>query len=355
MKARRTVSAGGFVRKPGAFAATVFSSLFAAGCSGNECALNPAGIQASQISNLWWFFFLITAAVYLLVLLFLLIAIFKFWGRPAPRSDDKTLVLVEERREKRIGVVVGTATGVTVLLLFLLLMGDVFTGVSLHSLGAKVPVSIKVTGHQWWWEVRYESTTPSNIVETANEIHIPVGKPIQFKLDSTDVIHSFWIPNLHGKKDMIPGHPTATWLRADRAGTYYGRCAEYCGLQHAHMRLVIVAEEPDKYDHWLAEQRKPAAEPKSNEEKHGRDVFLTSSCIMCHTIQGTVAGARLGPGLTHVANRTMLAAGRLKNNRGSLGRWILDPQHLKPGVLMPQNQFEPADFHALLDYLEILK
>ena len=214
---------------------------------------------------------------------------------------------------------------------------------------------IQVIGHQWWWEVIYQDQTPSNIVTTANEIHIPVGRPIKIELKSGDVIHSFWIPNLHGKKDAFPDHDSAIWLRADKEGTYDGQCAEFCGYQHAQMRLQVIAESEEKFQQWLKNARKNAPDPQTEAQKRGQQVFLGTTCVMCHTIQGTNAGARLGPNLTHVAGRKRIAAGTLPNTAGHLAGWIVDPQKIKPGVRMPQNPLDPQDLLALLEYIESLK
>jgi cytochrome c oxidase subunit 2 len=323
------------------------------GCDGNQSALNPAGTQAGQINTLWWLFFGITTAVYFVVLVFLVGSIARF--RPRGQDQNANVIFPEAADNRRLGTRVGTAVGLTVVLLAVLLMAEVFSATSLHQLSSEDALSIKITGHQWWWEVQYDSATPANTVSTANEIHIPTGKPIQFKLSSTDVIHSFWVPNLHGKKDLIPGHPTTLWLRADRAGTYYGQCAEFCGLQHAHMRLAVVVEEASRFQVWLEAQRQSAPEPKSEQEKKGQHVFLTSTCVMCHTISGTIAGARLGPTLTHIASRQFIGAGRIKNTRDDLRRWIQDAHQFKPGVRMPQNPLPSEDFQSLIDYLESLK
>jgi len=212
-----------------------------------------------------------------------------------------------------------------------------------------------VTGHQWWWEIQYQDATPSNIVTTANEIHIPVGRPVQIQLRSGDVIHSFWIPNLHGKKDAFPDHETSLWLQADREGFFDGQCAEFCGAQHAHMRMQLVAESESKFQSWLQNQRQSAPQPQSDMQKKGQQVFLSHTCVTCHTIQGTDAGARLGPNLTHLASRQKIAAGTLPNMTGHLAGWIIDPQKIKPGVRMPQNPLNPEDLRALLEYLESLK
>ena len=181
------------------------------------------------------------------------------------------------------------------------------------------------------------------------------GRPIKIELKSTDVIHSFWVPNLHGKKDAFPDHDSAIWLRADKEGTYDGQCAEFCGYQHAQMRLQVIAESEDKFQQWLQSARKNAPDPQTEAQKRGQQVFLGTTCVMCHTIQGTNAGARLGPNLTHVASRKRIAAGTLPNTKGHLAGWIVDPQKIKPGVRMPQNPLNPQDLNALLEYIESLK
>jgi cytochrome c oxidase subunit II len=169
------------------------------------------------------------------------------------------------------------------------------------------------------------------------------------------VIHSFWVPNLHGKTDMIPGHTTRTFLRADRAGTYWGQCAEFCGHQHANMRFQVVVEPEEDFQKWLTAQLQSAPEPQTESQKRGRQVFLTKQCVLCHTIAGTPAHATVGPDLTHIASRPRIAAGTLPNNRGHLAGWITDAQSVKPGVRMPPNPLAPEELQALLDYLETLK
>src|SRR5205085_2312709 len=153
---------------------------------------------------------------------------------------------------------------------------------------------VEITGHQWWWEAEYWDAVPSQRVRTANEIHLPVGEPVLVRLRSADVIHSFWVPALHGKRDLIPGHDSSLWIQADRAGTFGGQCAEFCGYQHAHMRLLVVAESRGAFDGWLARQRQPAPEPGDDRTRHGRDVFLSGPCVLCHAISGTPAAARPG-------------------------------------------------------------
>jgi cytochrome c oxidase subunit 2 len=211
--------------------------------------------------------------------------------------------------------------------------------------------TVHVVGHQWWWEVRY----PQQLVQTANEIHIPAGRPVRFILSADDVIHSFWVPELHGKLDLIPGQTNEFWLQAEQPGVYLGECAEFCGIQHAKMRFLVVAQTPAEFNAWLAAQRLPARPPQEPLAVSGQQVFLNSGCIYCHTIAGTQATGKLGPDLTHFASRQSLASATVPNNRGNLGGWIADPQHLKPGTQMPPTAISGDDLQALLAYLATLQ
>jgi cytochrome c oxidase subunit II len=175
------------------------------------------------------------------------------------------------------------------------------------------------------------------------------------ELLSTDVIHSFWPPTISQKRDLIPGKDNSLWLQADTPGVYRGQCAEYCGQQHAKMGFLVIAQRPDSFASWLARQRDTALTPTTELARRGQEVFLASSCVMCHAIAGTPAGSRVGPDLTHLASRRTIAAGTLPNSRGNLAGWIIDPQKIKPGTRMPPNQLKPADLQALLEYLETLK
>jgi cytochrome c oxidase subunit 2 len=174
-------------------------------------------------------------------------------------------------------------------------------------------------------------------------------------MTSDDVIHSFWAPNLDGKKDLIPGHETRTWFRADSAGIYRGQCAEFCGHQHAKMAFFIVAEPRIQFEHWLESQKSEASKPSDSLAQEGERVFLSGTCAMCHSISGTSAGSKFGPDLTHLASRRTIAAGTLPNNVGNLAGWILDPQSIKPGVKMPASKLDPQSLQALLAYLGTLK
>lgn len=337
-------------------------SALLAGCRGGvQSVIDPAGPQASRISKIWWLFFYVTTAVFLIVIVFLFLAIYK--GRlrketrlATPEVEEKPGHAPDPHREQRMTRAVMGAVVITVITLVVLTVASFWTGRALSSeLPIENAVTIEVTGHQWWWEVRYGNSDPSKIFITANEIHIPVGQPVSISLKSTDVIHSFWVPNLMGKKDLIPGHGATLWIQANQPGQYRGQCAEYCGLQHAHMALWVVAEPPDKFQAWEDQQRSASVQPSTDSQTRGQQVFLNSPCIMCHTIQGTPAGSNFGPNLTHLASRATIAAGTLPNTRGHLSGWIVDSQGIKPGNHMPPNSLKPDDLQALLDYLQGLK
>lgn len=212
-------------------------------------------------------------------------------------------------------------------------------------------VTIEVTGHQWWWEARYVGPRPEDDFVTANELHVPVGRPVRIKLAAADVIHSFWAPGLTGKTDTIPGRINVAWLQADKPGVYRGQCTEYCGMQHAHMALYVAADPPAAYAAWAQRQRQAGAAPASPEAMMGEQVFV-GRCGKCHTVRGTDAGGVVGPDLTHLASRKTIAAGLLPNTTGNLEGWMLNPQALKPGAKMPAIPLSPAELHAVAAYLE---
>jgi len=311
-----------------------------------QSMLRAAGSPATAIEWLWWVFVAICTAVFVIVLVATAMAAFRR-GRAVPHVDAAS-----DRRATRI---VGAATVVSAILLFVLLSSSIVTGRRVQSMANPAHIEVHVSGRQWWWAVDYPSSTPALNVRTANEIHIPVGQPVLVKLTSTDVIHSFWVPQLNGKKDLIPGHDNTLWLRADRPGVYRGQCAEFCGHQHAHMAFYVVAQSADDYARWVDAQRQPAREPSDEFARRGREVFLSSSCVMCHTIRGTQAGSRLGPDLTHVAGRLSLAAGTLPNTTGHLAGWISDAQAIKPGARMPTIAIPAEDLQALVAYLRQLE
>jgi cytochrome c oxidase subunit 2 len=322
-----------------------------------QTALAPAGEQARSIGDLWWLFFYVLSAVWVIVIAATLFALAKGRGRKAGSEDtpDAPEVEPDPEYERRKTFAVGGALGLTVVILFVFLVSSFLTGRKVSSMSAGGSVFIEVRAHQWWWEVRYTDATSSNTFTTANEIHIPTGRPVQLKLTSTDVIHSFWVPNLSGKKDAIPGKETTLLLNADREGVYRGQCAEFCGHQHAHMAFLVVAESPEKFAAWQQQQRRPAAQPTDPTLQRGQQVFMTSPCVMCHTITGTGAGSNVGPNLTHVGGRSTIAAATLANTTGHLSGWVSDAQGVKPGSKMPPNNLNPDDLQALVAYLQSLK
>lgn len=318
----------------------------------SQSALQPAGIQAAHILDLWHLTMTICLLVFVAVLAALGYALLR-----APRAEAGTepdiKALSQPERKLRHWVLL--AVTVSTALLFVLLIADIRTDRTLARLSLEEGLHIRLIGHQWWWEARYDDAQPSRMFTTANELHIPVGQPVILTLQSADVIHSFWVPNLHGKKDLIPGRSATIRLRADKPGVYRGQCAEFCGYQHARMALLVIAEPPAQYQAWAERQRQPAPEPIDAQQRRGRDFFLSSTCAMCHSVQGTTAQALFGPDLTHVGSRKYLAAGTLQNNRGNLTAWILDPHRFKPGVNMPPHTLKPDEIQALMSYLETLQ
>jgi cytochrome c oxidase subunit 2 len=290
--------------------------------------------------------------VFGLVMLILLWAI----AHPRPRIEATSgAARPDPRRDRIMTRAVGAAIAVTVAIVFLFVVASYWVGRALIAQPTSAALNIDVTAQRWWWDVRYRAPAPSREFSTANEIHIPVGRPVELTLRSVDVIHSFWVPNLQGKKDLIPGQVNTLYLQADRPGVYRGQCAEFCGLQHANMALYVVAEPEHQFARWQAQQRQPAPEPETDQQRRGRDVFMAGSCVLCHAIGGTSAGGVTGPNLTHVASRLSLAAGTLPNTPGHLAGLIVDPQMLKPGNNMPPNLLSAGELQALLSYLETLR
>lgn len=336
-----------------------FAALLAAaasGCTGLQASMDPAGPQARHISGLWWFYFWVGVVTYVVTITVILIAVRRRRRHAQTMIAEAPQTKPDPARERRFAMVVSVSVGLTTIILLVLMFGEFSTARAVASLSEdKDAMKIRITARQWWWEARYEEKTASEIVTTANEFHIPVGRTVRFDLQSTDVIHSFWVPMLGGKKDIIPGHGASLYLKADRPGRYFGQCAEFCGHQHAKMRFIVVAQSPEEFEKWRSAQLQPAREPTTEMQQRGQEVFLGSTCIMCHTIAGTHARGTVGPNLTHVASRERLAAGSIPNAPGHLAGWITDPQKIKPGVRMPQHQLDPLDLRALLEYLESLK
>lgn len=309
------------------------------GGQGGPSALAPAGFGARRVAGLWWLLFGISAGVVVVVTVLLL------WALARRRGPD---VKVRTGQGNRLVVVLGVAVPAAILTLVY--------AVGLRDLEAlsdpKDPgeLVVEVTGHQWWWEVRY----PENGAVTANEIHVPVGRTVHLRLRTADVNHSFWVPQLAPKTDLVAGRVNDMWVRAERPGAYRGQCAEYCGTQHARMAFEVVAQRPEEFASWLAGQARPAPPPADARAAAGRKVLESSSCASCHTVRGTSAAGRVGPDLTHLAGRRYLGAGTVPNTPGWLGGWISDSQTVKPGNLMPPQPLGPVELRALIAYLETL-
>ncbi len=312
-------------------------------------SLEPESHQARVIADLWWW--MLGGAVVGLALVagLLLLA----WIRRSSRG------LGSDREGRKPGerastiVVLGLGVAVPIVLLSaLFLIADVFVIRTTQAPAAsKTKLTVDVVGHQWWWEVRY----PGTRAVTANELHIPVRTPVLVRATTADVIHSFWVPSLNRKIDTIPGHVNAIELDADRVGTYRGECAEFCGLQHAHMSFAVVVEPEGRFRAWLAHEAKPAAPATTALAQRGEQVFLSGPCASCHELRGTSASGSVGPDLTHLASRATLGALRLENTPRGLASWITDSQHWKPGNQMPDVPLAPAQLRALVAYLESRK
>lgn len=305
--------------------------------------LTAAGDRANTILPLTWATIAISVAVTLVI--FALVGVGSWHGRQPEGAVSEVTGGESPVRWVWIGVGVSTA---------ILFATAVWTLYALSALAAgdeKPDVSIEVTGHQWWWEIRYLSETPAQVFTTANELHIPVGARVRVVLQSSDVIHSFWVPQLGGKTDAIPGQRNVAWLQASKPGTFIGQCSEYCGQQHAHMGLRVVAETPEAFERWRAGQRRPVQPmPPDSEAARGERVF-EARCGGCHRVRGTLAGGVLGPDLTHLATRDTIAAGTLPNKPAFLSAWIADPQHIKPGTKMPAMKLSGPQLQAIRQFL----
>lgn len=321
--------------------AVTAGTLWLAGCSGPQSALDPAGVGAERIAELFWW---MAAGAVVIWLAVVALSVYAHHVRPGPHDERKTTLLV-------IG---GGALFPTVVLGVLLSFGLA----ELPGLLAPAPegsLRIAVSGEQWWWRVRYQPPGGAPF-ELANEIRLPMGESVQFLLDSPDVIHSFWVPSLGGKIDMIPGRVTRLALEPTKTGTFRGACAEYCGASHALMNFYVVVQEREDFARWLEHQRTPARPPAGALATRGREVFLANGCGACHTVRGTPADGVVGPDLTHVGSRVSLGAGILPNEPDDFLRWIARTDDVKPGVHMPAfGMLPPRELRALAAYLEGLE
>ncbi|HVW70450.1 MAG TPA: cytochrome c oxidase subunit II [Steroidobacteraceae bacterium] len=311
--------------------------------------LDAAGQRADTILPLTWFTLIVSLLVCTIIAILLWIGV-----RRAQSAASVSIVDVPVSAGGKglhwitVGLLI-SAVPIFITLVWTMVALAVVSGPPAHP-----GVTLDVTAHQWWWEVRYDSKQPSEIFSTANEIHIPVGVAVLVRLHGGDVIHSFWVPKLSGKTDAIPGQTNLSWLQAQRPGRYSGQCTEYCGAQHANMGLEVVAQSPADFQRWRTEQLQPAAAPISQTQRQGLAV-VEYRCGLCHQVRGTRAGAVSAPDLTHLMSRRTIAAGRLVNSPGALVAWIQNAQELKPGSLMPDQFLSGSQLLDVRAYLETLK
>lgn len=318
--------------------------LLAPVCRAGQSSLQPASAQAEGIALLWWFMLWGSTLIFLAVL-----AVLGFGLWRAHRGEQRRLSIQASRN-----LVLAAGVAIPLAVLVALVGGSLLLGKSIALQAPDDALDVRITGWMWWWEIHYLDDAGQIVATTANELHVPVGRPIKIRLNSGDVIHSFWVPALHGKTDMVPGTENVTWFTADKAGTYRGQCAEFCGAQHALMAFRVVAQPRAEFKQWLAGQARPAARPDSERERRGQHIFV-AACGECHRIRGTAAAGDSAPDLTHFASRATLAAVTRPNTRGHLGGWISDPQAIKPGNKMPRTLLSPRQHSDLLAYLESLE
>jgi cytochrome c oxidase subunit 2 len=315
-----------------------------AGCGGPQSALDAEGAPAIALREL------IIGIVGVCSLVWAMVMVVLIWALLRRRQDRPQRA---DLRERSMAVAVIAATSVTAIIIVGFTVASFYTTRALYSEGADV--TIKVRGQQWWWELTYVDAEPSRSFKTANEIRIPVGRPVRLQLESADVIHSFWVPSLAGKLDLIPGRKNEMVLRAERAGVYRGQCAEFCGTQHTHMSILVIALDPDAYAAWSDGQRRDANTPDDAEALAGQKLFAEKPCAACHAVRGTVAAGTTGPDLTHFADRQTVAAGLFETTRGSVAAWIADPQTVKPGSNMPMVPLSGDELRQLSAYMMSLR
>ncbi|HEY2394578.1 MAG TPA: cytochrome c oxidase subunit II [Rudaea sp.] len=312
--------------------------LAAGGCNRVQSVLLSSGDQASAAGGIWNLMLWVCVPIYVFVLIALALAMRR---RPTPAGTT---------RDRAIGRGLAAWLALVGALLTVLVTASFLVDRRINRV-AVAPLQIRVTAHQWWWDIQYLDPDVSKRFSTANELHLPVDRDTRIELASADVIHSFWVPSLSGKLDLIPGRTNAMTLTPRRVGWYRGQCAEFCGLQHAHMALDVRVDNAAGFAAWRAQQLAAPQLPLSGAALAGEHLFESSACAMCHAVAGTIAGGHGGPDLTHLASRRMLAAGTWPMDRDHLDRWIADPQKPKPGALMPAVPLDPRDRAAIDDYL----
>jgi cytochrome c oxidase subunit II len=310
--------------------------------SANAFTLNPASPEAAAISHLFVGTLIFLGAILVLVTFLIIYALVRYRDRPGASEPRQSF---GSRRLETIW---------TALPILAVVVLTVCTAWTMHSSDPPDPdeqPDLVVVAHQWWWEVNY---IKSGVV-AANEIHIPLGRRWLMELRSADVIHDFWAPQLARKIDVVPGHPNRIWLQADLPGTYLGVCAEFCGDEHAWMRFQVIAQPAGQFAAWVQNQLRIPGQPTSSDAKRGQQLFIQDTCTNCHTVEGTPANQRIGPDLTHIGSRAMLAGGAAENTPANLALWLHDPSIFKPGSHMPNLQLSKNDVSELVAYLETLR
>jgi len=320
--------------------------------SGFQTALGGEGLESSNFLSLFTIFMIVCTVFYLIVVAALGAGLWR-----SRRSGRQLTVESGAHHEDDPVLRPGLAAWAILILLTLtaLTIASFFTDRSNATAARNPQLTIKVTANQWWWDVVYTTHDASKMIRTANEIHLPVGVPAEVTLESNDVIHSLWIPNLAGKQDLIPGRVTDIQLLPQKVGTYRGQCAEFCGIQHAHMALDVTVESKADFERWVAAQQRVAFAPTTPLQVAGYKYVTTRECSACHSIAGTPANGQVAPDLTHFASRRSIAAGTMPMSTGNLYGWVADPQSQKPGNHMPTIGIAPNDLHAVVAYLETLK
>jgi cytochrome c oxidase subunit 2 len=323
------------------------ATLVTSGCGGRSI-FNPAGPAARSLSRLGWLvlgtFVITTIVMWLLI------------GYVACRRRGSLAEHEPPDVEGGIRWILIGGFAIPAVVLSIVFVATLQSMAAFPMEHADGDLQIHVWGHRWWFEAQYRTGRLDQWVTTATDIHIPVGHPVDIALESRDVIHAFWVPQLHGKVDLIPGMTNHIRIQADAPGRYDGQCAEFCGKQHASMRIHVIAEPFDAFQMWLEGQRRPAAVPETDETRHGQQLVNETACALCHTVRGTFALGTVGPDLTHVASRTTIAGGTFDNNIANLHAWITHAQSLKPGAEMPDlTQYKGRDLHDMVAYLRMLR
>ncbi|MGH7523694.1 MAG: cytochrome c oxidase subunit II [Gemmatimonadales bacterium] len=332
-------------RRRARFAITVSVTLLLAGCHGVLSTLDPATPESSRLAELTRILVLVAAIVFVAVVVILMAAIRRHRGE----AQSIDLANVSSRPVLVGGAIVPSAI---LLATFIAALGAMRE----YPMDRSRAITFRVIGHQWWWDVEYLDASGNIVFHTANEIHVPVGRPVRVILNSADVIHSFWVPALHGKIDLIPGDTNEVRFTASRPGVYRGECAEFCGLQHAHMGFMVVADDSASFEAWAARERSDAVAPDDSASRDGMLAVTGGPCAACHTIRGTAARGAIGPDLTHIGSRQTLAAGLLPNNAASMEAWITDAERLKPGTTMPSlREFSGSQLREMAAYLRQLR